>query len=350
MVQFADGAKKDLASGYCLDDNARAALAALAALALDPGAADAAYVCRESLKFVLEAQSSDGGFHNLMDESGVFIDDEGSPDSIGRAVWACGVAARSAPNPGSRAAARAALVKALPRIDRLEGFRPKAYAMLGLAAATGPPGASPIRLDGNPFRAPFVDALVRAARRLHDEFQAAADEDWPWWEPILSWGNARLPEALLRASAALEDPALARSGMRALNFLASITQPDEMFVPIGNQGWYERGGERAIYDQQPIEACGMVDAWLAAESLSGDPAYRERAVAAFEWFFGRNTDGAVIAQADIGGCRDGLNRDAVNANMGAESTLSYLQAHLSIAHASASEAPPPPQQKKDRQA
>jgi len=347
MVQFADGPRKVLSSGYCLDDNARALLVAVAALGIDRGDGDAAFVCRESMRFVVGSQKSDGSFHNVMDESGAFIDDEGSADSIGRAVWACGIAARSAPDPAVRIAARNALEKAVPRLERMEELKPKTYAVLGLSAAVGAPGASPVPPVADALGEPFVESLTRLARSLNDEFSAAATDDWPWWEPILSWGNARPPEALLRAAIALDEPSFARSGRRALEFLASVTQPDEMLVPIGNRGWYSRAGARAIYDQQPIEACGMVDAWLAAESLTGDAVYRARAIEAFEWFFGRNTGSAMIAQASIGGCRDGLQSDSVNANMGAESTLSYLQAHLSIAHACAGETRLRPAQKKD---
>ena len=143
-------------------------------------------------------------------------------------------------------------------------------------------------------------------------------------------GYARLPEAMLRAAAALEDSDLADAGMRSLAFLASVTHPHDTFMPIGNQGWYERHAERAIHDQQPIEACSMVDVWIAASKLTGRMDYGAKALEAFGWFFGENTERLVMVTAN-GGCQDGLEPGDVNENLGAESTLSYLHAHAAMA-------------------
>jgi hypothetical protein len=104
-------------------------------------------------------------------------------------------------------------------------------------------------------------------------------------------------------------------------------------MPIGNDGWYPRGGRRAKYDQQPIEACAMVDVWLAASRLTGDASYLERARIAFEWFNGLNTERIAVGVAETGACYDGLQRGRVNRNQGAESTLSYLQARFAISAA-----------------
>jgi hypothetical protein len=171
-------------------------------------------------------------------------------------------------------------------------------------------------------------------RLLLDEFNAAATDDWPWWEPTLVWGNGRLPEAMLRAATALDDKAFGACGIRSLQFLGDVTHERNVFVPIGNDGWYPHGGTRARHDQQPIEACAMVDAWLAAEQYSGDARYRVRALEAFAWFVGANTERLIVADPQTGGCHDGIGVGRRNRNMGAESTLSYLAAHTAIARAS----------------
>jgi hypothetical protein len=128
---------------------------------------------------------------------------------------------------------------------------------------------------------------------------------------------------------------LAECGLRALEFLGTITHERGIFVPIGNDGWYPRGGRRARHDQQPIEAAAMVDAWLAACDISGAEQHRSRALEAFAWFFGANTERLLVADPQTGGCHDGLLQSGRNRNMGAESTLSYLQAHTAIARRAA---------------
>ncbi|MBC5805601.1 MAG: hypothetical protein ACR2KS_11985 [Candidatus Eremiobacter antarcticus] len=337
MVQFAIGEKPDLSFGYCVDDNARAFLASALALHLRPGSQDARIVGEAALKFLELSQRGDGLFHNLMDEQGAFTDDIGSEDCFGRAVWACGVASRCAPVAEWRERSRGLLGAALKHVDGMRWLRPRSYAVLGLAAAADPHKGALFPPAGDDcdagLQASALSALRRQCSRLALEFQENAAPHWQWWEPQLTWGNARPAEALIRAATVTADACASNLGMQALRFLASVTHERDMFLPIGNEGWYVRGGRRAVYDQQPIEACGMVDAWLAAARLTGDAAYRTKALEAFGWFLGLNSEGLVVAEVAQGGCRDGLRRGGVNPNMGAESTLSYVHAHIAIAGA-----------------
>ncbi len=337
MVQFAIGAEPDLAFGYCVDDNARAFLASTLALHLRPDFEDARVVGEAALEFLERSQRADGLFHNLMDEQGAFTDEIGSEDSFGRALWACGVASRCAPVPEWRARSIALLAAALKHVEAMRWLRPRAYAVLGLAAAADPEKGSLFPAMGEGFDAPLQASVLAALHgqcsRLAREFQENAVAHWQWWEPQLTWGNARPAEALIRAAAVTADAGASSLGLQALRFLASVTQERDTFLPIGNEGWYERGGPRAVYDQQPIEACGMVDAWLAAARVTGDAAYRTKALEAFGWFLGLNSEGLVVAEVAQGGCHDGLRRGGLNPNMGAESTLSYVHAHTAIAGA-----------------
>lgn len=318
MVQFARGEERDLASGYCADDNARALLTAVNALLLDPSNADARRIGESALAFVELAHDPRVGFHNLMDENGTFVEGGDSPDAVGRTIWALGTTVRRTRDEGWRARAADMLEIAWPAALELAELRPRAYALLGAAASAA-------RLP----RAREVVEII--APDLLEQFEASATDDWAWWEPRLTWGNARIPHAMLRAALITGHEPYRTCGLRALEFLGSVTQPDDMFMPIGNNGWYERGGNRAIYDQQPIEANAMVDAWLAAADLTGERAYRRQALHAFYWFFGLNSEGMMVARPQTGGCHDGLERGRVNPNMGAESTLSYLLSHLAIA-------------------
>ncbi len=333
MVQFAQGDRIHLEHGYCLDDNARAFLAAVLSLHLDAALEDARVIGEASLDFVERCRRSDGQFHNLMAEDGSFTDEVGSPESFGRTVWAAGVASRCAPIEQWRKRSVKLLRDALERIGDLADLRPKAYAILGLAAATAPEVASLVPPQGDLPQSLARDAeevLKSCCDSLRVEFESTAKAGWDWWEPVLTWGNARLPEAMLRGAAALSDPKLENVGMRGLTFLAGLTQPQDTFLPIGNAGWYEREKERATHDQQPIEACAMVDLWLAASKLTRRLEYQSRALETFGWFFGLNSERLVMVDAR-GGCKDGLSRNEFNINMGAESTLSYLHAHCALA-------------------
>ena len=320
MVQFARGAEPDLSSGYCTDDNARALLVAVNAVALEIGNADANRIGNAALAFLERAQQPDGRFRNMTDAAGVFLREpiELTEYAHGRAMWALGVTLRRAPHPAWQMRAGTLLERGWGAVHSLRPYHAKAYALLGAAAAVDRSEAA-------------RDAVYELAEKLVEQFDAVATPDWPWWDSTLTWGCARAPHAMLRAAAFTRNARHRDCGLRSLGFLASVTQPGEIFEPIGNKGWYPRGGARATYDQQPIEANGMVNAWLAAADVTGEPRYRRRAVQAFGWFFGANSDGMMLARPDVGGCCDGLNEGCVNPNMGAESTLSYLLAHLAIA-------------------
>jgi hypothetical protein len=319
IVQFAHGDRPDLASGFDTDDNSRALLVAVNTLLLDPANGDARRIGEINLASLERAQLGDGSFHNMMDERGAFIAEGGrSEDAVARAIWALGATVRRTRDEAWRARATTLLDKAWNAIGSLSALRPRAYALLGAAACAS--------------RIPQAhDVTELLASRLLDEFEAVATDDWSWWEPVLTWGNARVPHAMLRAALITGSEPYRACGLRALEFLGGITQPDDVFIPIGNDGWYPRGARRALYDQQPIEACAMVDAWLAAAELTGERAYRRQALHAFYWYFGVNTESLMVAQPESGGCHDGLLRSEVNPNMGAESTLSYLLAHVAIA-------------------
>ena len=346
MVQFACGAAPDLRYGYCLDDNARAFLVANLVLDLEPDNGDARRLGEASLRFAERCRRADGSFHNLMRADGSFSDDVGSQDSLGRLIWACSVAlsVSRVPSVDWRSRAGNLLSSALEHVESLTDLRPKSYAILGLAAlasALGPvsgDGMAPPHGDGITPRGEGIadasrthDLLVRLCDSLARALDRSARDDWFWFEPELSWGNARLAEALLRGGAALGDQTLRARGLQALRFLSSVTHHSDVFVPIGNRGWFPRGATRAIYDQQPIEAATMVDAYLAAARLTDPLEYESKALEALAWFLGLNTRALNLVDPRSGGCHDGLAADSMNANMGAESTLSYVHAHATLA-------------------
>jgi hypothetical protein len=307
-------ARRDVPSrkhGYCTDDIARALIVTCDAANARPSA-DVNRLFTVYLAFLVDAQLHDGWFHNFMGYDRRWQDRRGGEDTLGRALWGLGYAAAHAPRASWRAAAADLIRPALEHVGSLVHLRARAYAALGLAQL----------VETQPADVQARGALRSAAGGIAAAYREVADSDWAWCEPTMTYDNARLCEALLRAGMVLKDPELVRIGREMLDFYAGVTIEDGTFVPIGNEGWNTRGGLRARFGQQPLEAAGLVDAGMVASAATGDGWYRSLAQVAYAWFFGRNLLGAVLVEN--GGCHDGIDERGVNANMGAESTLAYL--------------------------
>jgi len=307
------------AEGYCTDDVARALIVATLADNADVRRLEARRLSRIYLSFLLDAQRPDGRFRNFMSYARDWLDELGSPDSNGRAMWALGIGTTYAPIPAWRAICRERLERAIPVVAELEHPRALAYAALGLTAARVSMGGTSSALD---------DALRFVAADLTARYATHAESDWDWFEQTMTYDNARLPEALIRIGHALGDANVLAIGLRTLRWYEAHTVEHGVLVPVGNAGWSSRGGRRARYGQQPLEAAAVVDAGLAAFEATGDPHWRELATVAVGWFSGRNTRRVVLARD--GGCCDGLEELGLNRNMGAESTLAYLASALAV--------------------
>jgi hypothetical protein len=322
VIQHAVEDVPNRSTGYCTDDVSRAFMVVLAKLEIDPNDTMAERMAAVYLAFLHDAQLEDGRFHNFMSYERTWLDAVGTHDSVGRALWSLGYGMRYGQRGSWRRVAKTLFDKGLAAADWLQFPRAQAYAIIGLAHAC----ASTIA-DGE---IPQYRALVRSlADQLKERYLEVRDANWQWFENVMTYDNARLPEAVLRAGAALEDDELTAIGLRTFEFYRNVTVEDGVFVPIGNAGWYHRGGPRPRYCQQPLEAVSLIDAALVASDLTGDPAYRATAQIGLDWYHGRNTRGIVMARN--GGCLDGLNETSVNMNMGAESTLAYLAGAYALA-------------------
>jgi hypothetical protein len=323
ILQHADFDVPNRIEGYCTDDVARAFIVAVRAAAHESEREEALRLGRIYLAFLRHAQLPDGRFHNFMSYDRTWLDEAGGEDSLGRAIWALGVGVLRAPLESWRRQCTRLLERAARHVLAFEYLRSRALAALGLADAYEAGGRTgPLETT---LRAIAADLVARLAQ--------TGDPQWRWFENELTYDNARLPEALLRIGTVLQDPTFVAAGLETLAFYESIVVENGTFGPIGNDGWYIRGGHRARYAQQPLEAAALVDAALAAEAATGRAAYRRLAECAFAWYHGRNSEGAVMTAN--GGCFDGLDEHAVNQNMGAESTLSYLACALSLARTKA---------------
>ena len=306
--------------GYCTDDVARAFMVALAAQRYEPMLDTANRLGRIYLAFLIHAQLPDGRFHNFMSYERRWLDEAGSADSNGRAIWALGYGTRHAARDSWRHICRKLLERAVPHVLAFDFARSRAYAALGLVHA----------YEAAQRHDPVLEATLRS---IGNDFvarhEAAHGRDWDWFEGELTYDNARLPEALLRIGMVLEHRPFVELGLRTCSFYESVVVENGTLVPIGNAGWYVRGKRRARYAQQPLEAAAFVDLAQAALAATGDGRYRRLAECGLEWFYGRNSRDAVMASA--GGCYDGLDEIGVNRNMGAESTLAYLASAFALA-------------------
>ncbi|MCE9579416.1 MAG: glycosyltransferase family 4 protein [Deltaproteobacteria bacterium] len=319
MLQHGDYSVPRYAEGYCLDDNARALL--LMTLVEDAGAGDCQLVRRLASRyaaFVAHAfDHATGRFRNFMSYARRWTEAVGSEDSHGRAVWALGTVVGRSWDPGRHSLGGKLFHAALPAVGGFSSPRAWAYALLGIAEYQR-------SFQGDRF---VEEVQQQLAQRLLELFQRASSSDWPWFEDRVTYCNARLAQAMLVSGDRLANEEMSAVGVRALAWLVGVQcSDDSYFVPIGSDGFYRRGDVKAPFDQQPVEACGMVSACLDARQITGDVRWAHDARRAFDWFLGQNQLQLPLYDAATGGCRDGLHADRVNQNQGAESTLSFLLA------------------------
>lgn len=299
--------------GYCTDDVGRA-LAVSVEGAARFGDRVAASLVPRYLSFLLDAQRPGGQFENLLAYDRRFVEGTASQDTLGQAVWGLGTAAAGAEEPGYRALAAEMLVRALPAVTRLDATKAVAYAITGLHAYLQVfPGA----LDAR--------RTVRLlAERLLARLETTSHSGWRWFDDALTYANAAVPEALMRAGAALDEPAWVEVGVRCLDTLLEHTYVGGRFEFPGNEGWLHRDGVRARWGQQPVEAGLTVRACVLAHEATGEERYLDRARAAAGWLLGRNRLGLPLYDPETGRCADGLDRHGVSTNSGAESTICAL--------------------------
>ena len=257
-----------------------------------------------------------GRFHNHMSFDRRWLDEVGSEDAHGRALWALGLAVGRSTHRSFQVLAGQLFARALSAVPKFNGLRALAFTLVGIHEYRR-------RLSGDRVATQLRDTLTA---RLMLHFDKIAQPNWPWFEGILTYDNAKLPHALILSGQATGQKPVLEHGLLALRWLAELqTSEHGHFRPIGCNGFYRRGGTRADFDQQPLEAQGMVSACIAAYHATSDPWWQDQAQRAFDWFLGWNDLGLDLTSS-AGGCRDALHVDRANENQGAESTLSYLLA------------------------
>jgi hypothetical protein len=238
-------------------------------------------------------------------------------------LWALGTLLGRSSTPALQSTAGRLFEQALPLISDTTSPRAWAFALIGIHEYLR-------RFDGDRRASQVREQLAGRLLALYEKNRA---EDWRWYERSLTYCNAALPHALLMSGQRIPNEKMTEAGLESLKWLADLQRADTNgghFVPIGSNGFYQRGGERARFDQQPVEAQAMVSACLEAHRVTGDKAWHDEARRAFDWFLGRNDLNLPIYDPTTGGCRDGLHPDRPNENQGAESSLAFLQAVLEL--------------------
>jgi glycosyltransferase involved in cell wall biosynthesis len=315
LLQHAIHSTPDRAHGYCVDDNARALLLSSSLATSDEAPLFEPLTVRFAA-FLQHAWNPDTHrFRNFMSYDRRWLEAQGSEDSHGRALWALGECARCDPDASRRTWAAALFKTALPATGHFRSPRAWAFTLLGLdaycAVVVG-------ELTASRLREHFSDRLVSA-------FHATETEDWLWFEDVLAYDNARLPQALLLTGAALKRQQLIKVGLTSLRWLmAQQTTPDGYFRPVGTESFGVVRKTPLAFDQQPVEAAAAVSACLAASRVDDSAEWSAGALRAFDWFLGGNDLQTSLVDPTSGSCLDGLHRDRPNENKGAESAVSYL--------------------------
>jgi len=324
LLQHATFAVPNYAEGYTTDDNARALVLTVLLEQLghtDPLATD--NLASRYLAFLGHALNpANGRFRNVLRYARTWSEEQGSEDCHGRALWALGTVLGRSKDQALRGAAGHLFEIAVPAVVAFTSPRAWAFALLGIQEY----------LDCFPGDRDARKMSSVLAKRLTEIYGANQSPDWHWFEDVLAYSNARLPQAVLIAGRRNSDHEMISVGLGALNWLSEIQRcaGKDHFVPIGSQGFYRKGCERARFDQQPVEAGGSVSACLEAYRTTGDDRWRKEAWSTFNWFLGDNDLQIALYDATTGGCRDGLHPERANENQGAESTLAFLMAQVEM--------------------
>jgi len=314
-IQFSKLATPDLNSGYTTDDNARALVAAVLYHNI--------YKSKQSqelikiyLKFLKKAQRKEGYFKNNFKNNNAKtrkIDE----DAFGRTIWALGYFIEKSDNKELVKKAKRIFNNSYKFIDKIKSPRSKAFSIQGLYHYHQ---KYPAKRN--------IDKIKKLADSLVESYKEESSKDWQWFEIYITYANSKLPEALFFAYDATKNKKYLKVAEKTLGFLSNLVFIDGQLMPIGQNGWCKRNGKRAYFDQQPLEASSKVHTYITAYKITKKEDYYKKAVQAFNWFLGKNHLKQMVYDPVTSGCYDGLSKNNLNLNRGAESTISYLIARL----------------------
>ncbi len=304
--------------GYCTDDNARAAILMVRYYVQYPEP-HTLQMLDTYLSFILDAQTRDGSIRNFMHFHRSWMESESVNDAFGRVLWALGTVMALPPSPSYVSIMKECFDRSIHLIER-QYPRGMAYSIIGM-------GEYLKQFSGD---SEIKRQLEQTADGLVRQYEENRYDNWEWFEDALTYDNGILPHALFVAGMTLEQPRYLEIAKKTCDFLIHQIQRNGHFCFIGSDGWYERNGRRAFFDQQPIDVASTVMMLKAAYEVTHEIRYLVLQRKAFDWFLGDNDLRIPIYESRTKGCYDGLTPDGANINQGAESTLSFLLSLLDV--------------------
>jgi glycosyltransferase involved in cell wall biosynthesis len=316
IFQHASFTVPNFSEGYCTDDNARALVLTVMLRKLGHGSRQLAAQAATYAAFLNHAfDRSNNRFRNFMSFDRQWLEDVGSEDCQGHALWALGKCVSQTTQGSFQALAAQLFEQALPEAAEFASPRAWASTLIGIDEYLR-------RFSGDRRASQIRESLTA---KLLQRYADAATDEWHWFEDIVSYANAKLPHAMILSGRCLNNKTMLDIGLKTLRWLTKVqTSEAGSFRPVGSNGFFTRGKERAMFDQQPIEAQATISACIEAYQATDDAAWIVEARRVFEWFLGRNDLGLALYDPGSGGCRDGLHMDRLSQNEGAESTLAFL--------------------------
>jgi hypothetical protein len=266
-------------------------------------------------------QTDDGYFRNFLSYSRTSTEERGSEDSFGRTIMALGYLINEGPSNSLVRTGQDIFSKAYPHVNELTSIRGIANTIIGICQF--------IKYHYPDDRK--RNMVIGMADKMTRMYKNSKSNDWHWFEHILTYDNAILPLALLNAYEITQKEEYLTIALESMHFLESKVFYNDTLRPIGNDGWYNKDGLIAEFDQQGIDVMAMVLYYQQAYRLTGDPIYLSRMYKSYQWFLGDNNLGLSLYDFSTGGCADGLHSEGVNLNQGAESTLAYWISHEVVA-------------------
>ncbi|MRX38576.1 glycosyltransferase [Flavobacterium sp. LC2016-23] len=322
IIQFSKISIPDISSGYTLDDNARALVAVCMHYKLTGDKDDLPYILIY-LDFIERCQKPKGNFMNYVDENNREHIEQNAEvnleDSNARGIWALGtVVSHSAILPDSIVKkASKCLLNSLKWAETIQSPRSIGFATKGLYLYHS--------VVPNLYVAAIINKLNA---KLLSNYEIHATKDWKWFENYMTYGNGILPESMLYAYLVTNKPIYKKVALESLDFLISKTYNGDNFKVISNNGWYHKDSEPQEYGEQPIDVSYMIQTLNSFYNAFKNPEYKEQMKIAFNWFLGKNHLNQIMYNPVSGGGYDGLEKENVNLNQGAESTVCYLTARL----------------------
>jgi glycosyltransferase involved in cell wall biosynthesis len=319
VIQFSNYTKPDPSSGYTLDDNSRAMITAAMHYNKFRDISSLKLI-KKYLNFIKYVQQKDGRFYNYVDSKKRINLDIWADDPHGRALWALGYITSLDCLPKEiRNTAKILFKKSVNVTKSIKSPRAIAYSINGLYFFNK---RFPSKLN--------IEKIDSLASWLVSLFNSCSTKDWKWFEDILSYSNSKLPESMFYAYLATRKKKYLDIAESSLEFLRLATLEKGVFTPIGNRGWFSKGGNKSHFDQQPVDTGSMVHTCILAHEINNKNGYKKDAINTFNWFLGNNALKQIVYDEYTGGCRDGVGKSSINLNQGAESTIAYLMSRLAL--------------------